>query len=147
MAHGRKRSCCGGMLLGAFIMTVLAAIAVWVIAETYIEPGRPLDMASAKSATWDWARLPSLPAKVQGFNLTTEGGMFSRSFRVTFFGEPKDIDAWVKSCPGISDPKGEKEELDGGGTRYTYPAGGGAMHAELIHFPMRGTVEIYTYWS
>jgi hypothetical protein len=135
------------MLLGAVMSAVLAGIAVWMLSDTLFEPGRPLDMASARTATWDWARLPALPAKAQGFKLTTEGGLFTRSFRVTFFGDPANIDAWVKSCPGVSDPKCEKEALDGGGTRYTYPAGGGAMHAELIHFPTRGTVEIYTYWS
>lgn len=147
MAHGRKRSCLGGMLLGALMTVVFTAIVVWASGITLFEPGRPLYMASAQAATWNWARLPASPAKAQGFKLTTEGGMFTRGFRVTFFGEPADIDAWVKSCPGVSDPKCVKEELPGGGTRYSYPAGGGAMYAEIVHFPNRGTVEIYTYWS
>jgi hypothetical protein len=147
MAHGRKRSCLGGMLLGALMTAVLAGIAVWVLGDALIEPGRPLQIASAKAATWNWARLPALPAKTQSFKLTTEGNMFTRGFRVSFFGDPADIDAWVKSCPGVSDARCEKEELPGGGIRYIYPAGGGAMYAEIVHFPNRGTVEIYTYWS
>lgn len=135
------------MLLGALMTVVVAAIVVWAAGITLVEPGRPLYMASAKAATWEWARLPALPAEAKGFKLTTEGGMFTRGFRVTFFGEPPVTDAWIKSCPGVTDPKCEKEELDGGGIRYTYPAGGGALHAEIVHFPGRGTVEIYTCWS
>lgn len=147
MAHGRKRSCLGGMLLGALLTVVLGGIAVWASGISVFEPGRPLFTENARSATWLWARLPALPAKAQGFKLTTEGGLFTRGFRVTFFGDPAMIEAWVKSCPGVTDPKCEPETLEHGGIRYTYPAGGGAMHAEIVHFPARGTVEIYTYWS
>lgn len=147
MAHGRKRSCCGGMLLGSFMTAVLAAIAVLTFDLSHYEEGRPVFMSNARATAWDWARLPALPAEAQGFKLTTEGGTFTRGFRMSFFGDPAVIAAWVKTCPGVSDPKREQEELDGGGIRYSYPAGGGAMHAGLIHFPERGTVEIYTYWS
>ncbi|RBP45640.1 hypothetical protein DES53_10222 [Roseimicrobium gellanilyticum] len=147
MAHGRKRSCLGGMLLGAFFMAVLAAILVWMAGDILFEPRRPMHMASAKASAWNWARLPALLAKAQGIHLTTDGSVFSRSFRVTFFGAPADIAAWVKSCPGVGDPDCKKEPLEGGGMRYVYPAGGGAAYAEIVHFPARGTVEIYTYWS
>jgi hypothetical protein len=147
MAHGRKRSCLGGMLLG-IVIVIAAGILILLASDiTMVEPGRPLFMNNAKETAGEWARLPGFPPEAKSFEIITGGTMFTRSFRVTFFGDPADIDAWVKSCPGVSDPKCEKEELAGGGIRYRYPAGGGAMHAELIHFPTRGTVEVYTYWS
>ena len=147
MAHGRKRSCIGGMLLGSIVIAMSAAIIIWASGITIFEPGRPLFMNNAKETAREWARLPEFPATAKSFRITTDGGMFSRSFRVTFFGDPATVETWVKSSPGLKDPKCETETLEGGGIQYSYPAGGGAMYSEIVHFPARGTVEIYTYWS
>ena len=147
MAHGRKRSFLGGVLAGG----VVALIAVWLLVElsgiSIVEPGRPLFPDRARDAATEWARLSPFPEDIKSFTIITGRTSFTRSFRVTFFGEPAAISSWVAECPGITDPKCKKESLDDGSTRYEIPAGGGAAFAELIHHPGRGTVEIYTWWS
>lgn len=150
MAHGRKRSCLGGMLFG-FLLVVPILVGGWYVLKSYgvtfIEADRPLFLSSARQAVAEWGRLPPYPEGVKSFTITTSGNVFTRAFRVSFFGEPAAITEWIKTCPGVNDPQGTKEDVPGGGTRYTYPAAGGAAHAEILHFPERGTVEIYTYWS
>jgi hypothetical protein len=148
MAHGRKRCFIGGVLLGG---TSAVAGLVILALSVGIKPGPPgypyFTEPSARKATLEWARLSPFPTEVEGFTITTGGTMFTRSFRVTFFGNPPDISKWVQSCPGIVDPKTEKTMAEDGTITYEMRGGGGAVYAELIHHPDRGTVIIRTYWS
>lgn len=148
MAHGRKRSFIGGMAVGfAFALVSLAAL-IYGLDITFGPPGYPhFTEKSAREAVIEWARVSDFPKEAESFSITTQGGMFTRQFRVSFFGEPKAISDWVRRCPGISDPKTTQEKADDGTITYEISTGGGAAFAELIHHPIRGTVVIRTYWS
>lgn len=148
MAHGRKRCFIGGALLGGVAAVGGLVILTLGIGITPGPPGYPyFTEPSARAATLEWARLSPFPTDVEGFTITTDGNMFTRGFRVTFFGNPSDIAKWVQSCPGVIDPKTEKTTAEDGTTTYEMRGGGGAVFAEVIHHPDRGTVIIRTYWS
>lgn len=148
MAHGRKRSFIGGVLAGTVLTLVSLAALIYGLDITFGPPGYPhFTERSAREAVIEWARVSDFPNEAESFCITTKGNMFTRQFRVTFFGDPKAIAAWVRSCPGISDPKTAQEKADDGSIRYEIKTGGGAAFAELVHHPERGTVIIDTYWS
>jgi len=148
MAYGRKRSFIGGVVAGG-ALTVACSVALIIGLDiTFGPPGYPhFTEKSARSATIEWARLSPFPAGAQSFTIVTGGSMFTREFRVSFFGDPPTIAGWVRNCPGIADPKTTRTESLDGGVTYEIPAGGGAVFAELIHYPNRGTISIRTYWS
>ena len=148
MAHGRKRSFIRGVLAGV-VLTVAGSIAlIYGLDITFGPPGYPhFTEKSARAATMAWARLSPFPSEIQSFTIVTGGIMFTREFRVSFFGEPSAIAAWVHSCPGVTDPKTTRTESPDGSVTFEIPAGGGAVFAELIHHPVRGTVSIQAHWS
>lgn len=148
MAQGRKRSFIGGLVSGVALTVTCSLALIYGLDITFGPPGYPyFTEKSARAATIEWARLSPFPLEAQSFTIVTGGGMFSREFRVSFFGDPKAIAAWVAACPGISDPKTSRTESSDGSVTYEIPAGGGAEYAELIHHSARGTVTIRTYWS
>ena len=148
MAHGRKRSFIAGVFTGALLVVLTAAASIYAFGITFGPPGYPhFTEASARKATLDWARLSAFPPGAKSFVITTEGGMFTRAFRVSFFGDPSAIERWVRSCPGIADSKTVKTTAPDGTITFQIPAGDGAAFAELVHHPSRGTVQVYTYWS
>jgi hypothetical protein len=144
MAHGRKCSFIVGVT-----MTVACSLAlIYGLDITFGPPGYPhFTEKSARAATIEWARLSPFPAEAQSFTIVTGGGMFSREFRVSFFGDPTAVAAWVRSCPGIADPKTTRTESPDGSVTFEMHGGGGAEFAELVHHPARGTILIRTYWS
>jgi hypothetical protein len=148
MAHGRKRSFIVGVMTGAVLLAATAFASIYALGITFGPPGYPhCTEASARAATLEWARLSPFPTEAHSFVISTAGNMFTRSFRVSFFGDPKVIERWVASCPGITDPKTTQSTSPDGTITYEIAAGGGAAFAELIHHPLRGTVQIRTYWS
>lgn len=148
MAHGRKRSFIGGVIAGMALALVSLAALIYGLDITLGPPGYPHFMEkSARKTVIEWARLSDFPKEAESFSITTQGGMFTREFRVTFFGEPKAISDWVSRCPGIADPKTTQEKAADGTLTYKISTGEGAAFAELIHHPIRGTVVIRTYWS
>lgn len=148
MAHGRRRSFIGGVIAGVTLIIVCALGLICITGVTFGPPGYPLFMEkSARESTVEWARLSMFPENAQSFTITTNGGMFTREFRVSFFGDPAEIASWVASCPGVSDPRTTKKESSDGSLVFEIPGGSGATFAQLIHHPVRGTVLIHTYWS
>jgi hypothetical protein len=148
MAHGRKRSFIGGMAVGFAFTLISLAVLIYGLDITFGPPGYPhFTERSAREAVIEWSRVSDFPKDAESFSITTKGNMFTRQFRVSFFGEPKAISDWVRGCPGISDPKTTQEISDDGTVTYEIRTGGGAAFAELIHHPTRGTVVIRTYWS
>jgi len=148
MAHGRKRSFIGGVVTGGALTVVFSLALIIGLDISFGPPGYPhFSEKSARTSTIEWARLSPFPAEAKSFTIVTGGGMFTREFRVSFFGDPASIADWVRSCPGIADPKTTKTESPDGGVIYKIPAGGGALFAELIHYPNRGTILIRTSWS
>jgi hypothetical protein len=148
MAHGRKRSFIGGVVAGMALTLVSLVALIYGLDITFGPPGYPhFTERSAREAVIEWARVNDFPKEADSFCITTKGNMFTRQFRVTFFGEPKAIGDWVRGCPGIADPKTTQETSDDGTVTYEIRTGGGAAFAELIHHPIRGTVVIRTCWS
>lgn len=148
MANGRKRSFIGGVVAGVALTVACSLALIYGLDITFGPPGYPhFTDKSARTATIEWARLSPFPEEAQSFTIVTGGGMFTREFRVSFFGDPAAIAAWVRSCPGTTDPKTTRTESPDGSVTFKIPAGGGAVFAELIHHPSRGTISIRTYWS
>lgn len=148
MSHGRKRMFLAGAFLGIVLLAgVLAGAAVGF----GIRPGPPgypyFSEGSARRATLEWARLQPFPEEVDAFVITTGGSMFTRDFRVSFFGDPAVVERWVAGCPGVTDPATKREVAADGTITYEIQPGGGAAFAELVHHPARGTVRIRVYWS
>lgn len=139
----------GGIVAGAILTVAACLTLIWALDITFGPPGYPhFTEKSAKACVIEWARVAPFPEdNVHGFTITTEGSMFTRGFRVTFFGDPDSISQWVSKSPGVSDAKTVKDVAEDGTITYEIPAGGGAVFAELVHHPARGTVLIHTYWS
>lgn len=147
MAHGRTRSFFGGAFVGAVAVVLLAVATIYGLGLTFGPPGYPyFNEPSARAATLEWARLSPFPAGMKSFTIVTAGSMFTRQFQVAFFGEPAEIEAWVRSCPGVMDEKTQKETAADGTVIYTLAVEGSGF-AELKHHPLRGTIEITTSWS
>jgi len=147
MAHGRKRSFIGGLVLGWISLGIIVSIAGVYYFETCVPSNHPIFPVNARETIWRWARLAPLPSNAKGFSIETTGGMFTREFSASFFGEPEVVKDWVSSCPGILDTGCEKTQRHDGAVHYHIKAGDGAAWAELLHHPQRGTVAIRTYWS
>ena len=148
MSHGKKRSFIGGIVVGIALAIAGSFTLIYGLDMTFGPPGYPhFTEKSARTTTIEWARLRPFPVEAQSFTIVTGGGMFTREFRVSFFGDPTAITAWVAGCPGVADPKTTKTESPDGSVTYEISAGGGAAFAELIHHPARGTISIRTYWS
>lgn len=148
MAQGRTRSFIAGIIAGVALTIVGTLGLIYGLDITFGPPGYPhFTERSAREATLEWARLSPFPSSAQSFVITTGGNMFTREFRVSFFGDPTAMAAWVRSCPGVADPKTTRSESPDGTVTFEIPAGGGAAFAELIHHPVRGTISIRTYWS
>ena len=130
MATGRKRSFIGGMAVGFAFTLISLAVLIYGLDITFGPPGYPhFTERSAREAVIKWSRVSDFPKDAESFSITTKGNMFTRQFRVSFFGEPKAISDWVRSCPGISDPKTTQEISDDGTVTYEIRTGGGAAFA------------------
>lgn len=100
---------------------------------------------SAIATTLEWGRLAPFPESVQHFQITTEGSMFSRAFRVEFGATPDMIDRWIAGSPGMRDLEPDKSQPNI--RRYHIVPGGGAQHAEVEIDDVAHTVKVYVYWS
>ena len=93
----------------------------------------------------EWARLAPYPASARNLRATTSGGMFSRSFRVTFTAQPRDIERWLRASPGPREATEERPAL--GKRHFDIRPGGGANHAEVNVDDTSGRVEVNVAWS
>ncbi|MEM9481363.1 MAG: hypothetical protein AAGA58_17065 [Verrucomicrobiota bacterium] len=147
MAHGRKRCfiagfVCGGFVAGAIVLALISF--AWITIEG---TGKPLFRESALEAAKEWARIDAFPEGAKDLDIRIGGTSFTRLFTVTFWGDSEDIENWVKGYPGVSDPKCEIWQTEDGGEKYVYPAAGGTIYAEIVHWPSFGKVRIHTTWS
>ena len=56
---------------------------------------------AAIAATLEWARVAPFPVTQEEVLVTTEGSMFTRSFRVRFHAPTENIIEWVNGSPGL----------------------------------------------
>jgi hypothetical protein len=104
---------------------------------------RGLERDSVIAATLEWARLAPFPQSAEKLVVTTEGSMFTRTFRVHFRAPAKEIEQWVQESPGLRESTPTAES---GGLKYVIKPGGGANRAEVI-ISNGEQVSIYASWS
>lgn len=95
--------------------------------------------------TLEWGRLSPIPDSKSEFNITTEGGSSTRSFRSSFHLPKNDLEKWVKSSPGLADA--EVQNIDSNKRKYIIKPGGGANYAEAVIDLEKSFIEIYVSWS
>lgn len=132
----------GALFLGLFF---LGACGLAVLGYQLLSPNSAINRAAAMDCTLSWARLEPFPASATHIQVKTEGGMFTRSFRVSFTAPMKDIQQWLKQSPG---PREAKVSSESPGTQlYQIKPGDGAMWAELTVDETHHSVTIYVSWS
>jgi hypothetical protein len=130
--------CLVAFMLGGFSTLVLIVMQ----GMSFGPEGFPLNPEAARSDTERVARLAPIPRQTSELSMTSRGGPFGNQFQLAFFGEIDEIASWVKSCPGIQDPKCESRRTENGAIHYDIPQRPLASNpiTELIHHPDRGTV-------
>ncbi len=95
--------------------------------------------------TLEWDRLARFPDSEKHFSITTEGGPFTRAFRVYFSADPAVIEDWVDASPGLKDHEPERPEPKR--RMFIIEPGGGAQYAEVEIDDKSNVVRVYVYWS
>ena len=126
-------------LPGALIIFILmlVALVLWIAYES----------SDTKKIviTCEWARLAPLPEDAQNVRATTEGGMFTRGFRVSFRCKDNEtLRKWIQASPGLQDASMVDQ---GRFIHYEITPGDGAGYAEANINMNSREVKIYTYWS
>ncbi len=93
----------------------------------------------------EWGRLSPFPTSATDISIKTEGGSFTRSFRVSFTAPKQDIESWIKDSPGLNETT--PDELFGNKVQYIIAPGGGANKAEVTIDYGLNQVEIYVSWG
>jgi hypothetical protein len=125
-----------GFVLGSIV--VLGSISVAWLLHSRLQ-------TSATDCTLEWGRLAPLPKSAQQIAIVTEGSMFTREFRTSFFAAPEDIEEWLQSSPGTRE--GALTTPSPGIRHFQIKAGGGAEFAEVIVDDSLHRVFIHVYWS
>jgi len=102
------------------------------------------DKRSAIKATLEWGRLAPFPKSARDLVITTEGNMFTRSFRVSFSAPKEDIVRWADESPGLRETPPKKE---GSQRKYLIKPSGGAAYAEVVIDDATDQVRTYVAWS
>ena len=102
------------------------------------------DNRSGIKATLEWGRLASFPKSARDLVVTTEGNMFTRSFRVSFSAPKEDIARWTEESPGLRETQPEKQNSQ---RKFVIKPGGGAVYAEVVIDDATNQVRTYVAWS
>jgi hypothetical protein len=102
------------------------------------------DKRSGIKAALEWGRLAPFPESARDLVVTTEGNMFTRSFRVSFSAPKEDIAQWADESPGLRETQPKKE---GPQRKYVIKPGGGAVYAEVVIDDSTDKVQVYVAWS
>jgi hypothetical protein len=131
--------------VGVGLITIALAVVAMIVYVGSGESGTPSDKQSAIESTLRWARLSPFPSSAQQFSLTTEGNMFTRSFRASFTAPPTDIKQWLVQSPGIREASPTTPAP--GVRHFEISPGDGAQHAEVTVDDTANQVSIYVSWS
>jgi len=101
------------------------------------------ERTQAMKLTLEWGRLATLPPSASDLTIKVEGGIFTRTFRLSFRAPRRDIDIWIKESPGLMDAG---QTYADGKRKYMIKPGGGANRAEVT-IGDDDAVEIYASWS
>ena len=135
-----------GLLTGAFIFICLS-FAVWVygvFAWLAEEKRSAKDPKVAISKTLAWSGLSPFPASKKNLQIETEGGIFTRGFRISFQAPPEDIKRWWQQSLGTNSTIPAIIESE---RRYELTPHGGANSASVTVNMKSGLVKIYVSWS
>jgi hypothetical protein len=131
------------------IATALAVVFLLAGRLLFIESGfdwvKERDTESAIDCVLEWGRLAPFPESAEHLTVTTEGGMFTRAFRVTFVASQEEIARWLTSSPGTRELTPERVEPST--RKYLIEPGGGAVYAEVVIDDETNWVSIYVCWS
>ena len=129
------------MLGSLAVLAVFFVVCVWLLFSV----NSPFNRAAALETTRSWARLAPFPASAKHIEVTTEGGPFSRGFRVSFEATAEDIAKWLQESTGT---RQATVTIVAPGVRYfSITPGEGAQHAEVTVRDVEHRVLIYVYWS
>ena len=123
-----------GVLL---LCSVLSLITYLIVRDrSQINDEEAIDLAL------EWGDLAELPKTVENIEVESEGGIFTRTFRITFEADSDEIGTWLESSEGISDATIEKSDV----TKYIISPKD-ANRVEVSINEANGSVEIYASWS
>jgi len=105
---------------------------------------READKRSGIEATLEWGRLAPFPKSARDLVITTQGNMFTRSFRVSFSAPKEDIARWTEESPGLRETQPEKQNSQ---RKFVIKPGGGAVYAEVVIDDATNQVRTYVAWS
>ena len=123
------------VLLGGILLSIGSGLA----------RSRGRDTDSAIDCVLEWGRLATFPESAEGLTVITEGGMFTRAFRVTFTASQEEIARWIASSPEMRELT--PEEVAPNAKKYVIEPGGGAAYAEVVIDDETNLVMVYVYWS
>jgi hypothetical protein len=135
-------------------LVLLIAVAVFVVfllggGLLFIGSGLDRDLEGdtdkAIDCVLEWGRLAPFPESAEQLTVTTEGGMFTRGFRVTFVASQEDIFRWLASSAGTKELMPERIEPNT--KKYVIEPGGGAAYAEVVIDDKTNLVSVYVSWS
>ena len=125
-------------------LAVVACFALFVYLFTW-ERRSPEDYQTAVKRTLEWGRLSPFPPSAQQLAVKIEGGLFTRSFRVSFTAPPTDIERWLQASPGTRETSPTTPSP--GIRHFQIEPGGGANRAEVRVEDTTHQVSIYVSWS
>jgi len=130
-------------LLAAFVVLSVGLFAL-LMPSNARDNASPSKLAEMVRITLEWGRLAPFPATATDFDIKTEGGSFTRSFRGSFTDTPDRIEAWLAASPGVDradcapTTEGEKCVLRTA-ERVSY--------GEVVVSPDKRRVTFYVAWS
>ncbi len=134
--------------LTAFVCVVIVAVVGCLALIVYVftrEDRSPEAYQSALECTLEWGHLSPLPPSAQELSINIEGGLFARSFRVSFTAPSADIERWLQASPGTRETL---PTTPSPGIRHFQIAPGGcANRAEVSVEETTNRVSIYVSWS
>jgi hypothetical protein len=141
-----RRTAGKASLFSSFTVALAMSIA-WACADTPTNKKTALDENDKRTAinrTMEWGRLAAFPENAKELVVTTEGNMFTRSFRVSFSASQEEIARWITESPGLRETQ---PKLEGSLRKYDIKPGGGAVHAEVVIDDSNNQVRVYVAWS
>jgi hypothetical protein len=131
------------------MVVVLVGLAVFIGSNLFSSNSRDNESFAKQkemmALVLEQGRLAPFPVTATNVLITTEGNLFTRSFRASFIAPKQDIQAWVKDSPGLNQnaPMESSENVE----IYSVAPDDGANSVEVKIDYALGKVEIYVSWS
>jgi hypothetical protein len=130
-------------LLGLFIVLVLF-IGLFVV-PYFANVVLPWQRSNAIEAALEWGDLADLPDNAADISVETEGGIFTREFRIEFRCDKKTIDEWIQKSNGLM--KAAVYKGNNGVASYQVVGHEGAIGGTVTIDEANGKVIIDMSWS